>query len=192
MLTALDIVVILLVTLGAILGALRGFVHEVLSLFAWVAAAIALNLFYRPVATAATGWVGSEAGGTVLAFALVFIVTFAAFSILAGMLGARTRASVIGPVDRFLGFGFGALKGLIGAALLFLAINLGYDSLLGDEPKPDWLKNSRTFGLLTLSSGMIVDFVEEQAEGDDGPDGPGYSEKAREALDQLLPPPAKQ
>jgi membrane protein required for colicin V production len=187
-LTALDIVVLLLVTLGAVLGALRGFVHEVLSLFAWVAGAIALKLFYTPVSTAAARWVGTEAGGAVLAFALVFIVTYAAFKFLAGVLGARTRTSVVGPIDRFLGFGFGALKGLLGATILFLAINLGYDSLFGgDEPKPKWLMESRTHALLSVTSRMIVDFVDQ----DDQPgDADGYGERAREALDALIPPPA--
>ena len=38
---------------------------------------------------------------------------------------ARARNSVVGPVDRVLGAGFGALKGLIGATLLYLAAQPG-------------------------------------------------------------------
>ena len=109
--TAFDIVVLLMIVLGAVMGAARGFVTEVLSLLAWVAGAVALRLFYKPVAAAASGWVGTESGGAVLAFALVFVVTFAVFRAIANNLGHRTRNSVIGPVDRFLGFGFGRGQG---------------------------------------------------------------------------------
>ena len=41
------------------------------------------------------------------------------------------RQSVVGPVDRVLGAGFGALKGLIGATILYLVLNLGYDTIWG-------------------------------------------------------------
>src|SRR3546814_16235835 len=56
-------------------------------------------------------------------------------------------------IDRVLGGGFGALKGLIVASLLFLAVNLGYEMLWGnDEPRPDWIEAGRTYPLLKLSS----------------------------------------
>ncbi|MDB5662957.1 MAG: hypothetical protein JWN59_1295, partial [Sphingomonas bacterium] len=54
-LTALDIVVLLLVGGGALLGLWRGFVTEILSLFAWVAAIFALKLAHAPVAALLTG-----------------------------------------------------------------------------------------------------------------------------------------
>ena len=46
--SALDIFVILLLGGGAIIGFVRGFVHEVLSLFAWVVAIAMLKLFHTP------------------------------------------------------------------------------------------------------------------------------------------------
>ena len=51
--------------------------------------------------------------------------------LLATQLGARTRASVLGPVDRALGFGFGALKGLILTSLAFLLLLLAADFIGG-------------------------------------------------------------
>src|SRR3546814_15054364 len=80
-------------------------------------------------------------------------------------------------IDRVLGGGFGALKGLIVASLLFLAVNLGYEMLWGnDEPRPDWIEAGRTYPLLKLSSRLIVDFVEERRSGES-------SEKAERADD---------
>lgn len=159
-LTALDIVVLLLVGGGAVLGMFRGFVTEVLSLFAWVAAIIAVKLFYTPVAAWLTASVGTSAGAAVLAFAIVFGVVYIAGKLVAQAIGRRTRQSVLGPVDRGLGLGFGALKGLIGATLLFLLANLATDTVYGGAAqRPDWMRASRTFPLLNASSRAIVDFV---------------------------------
>lgn len=162
-LTAMDIIVLLLVGGGLVFGVMRGFVTEVLSLLAWVAAVMALRLFYTPASVWAAHATGTEAGGAVLAFAGLFFGAFILFRIIASQLGGRTRQSVVGPIDRILGGGFGALKGLIGASLLFLAVNLGYDVIWGkDEPRPEWLAAGRTYPLLKLSSRLIVDFVEER------------------------------
>ncbi|MDT7935145.1 MAG: CvpA family protein [Sphingomonadaceae bacterium] len=195
-LTAFDIVVVLLVVLGAVVGALRGFVQEVLSLFAWVAGVIAVRLFHAPMSAIAARWVGTESGGAVLAFALIFLLTYGVFRALAANLGERTRTSVIGPIDRFLGFGFGAVKGVLGASLLFLGLTLAYDTVWGgDEPKPEWLRSSGTYPLLGVTSRMIVDFVEERRHRGAAPTGDGAprrtSDRARDAIGDLIAPPAR-
>mgnify|MGYP003575627945 CR=1 FL=1 len=186
-LTALDILVILLVGLGGLMGVMRGFVTEVLSLLAWVAAVMALRLFYEPVRDWAVEIVGTPSGGAALSFAGLFLVTFIVFKILAGRLGARTRASVIGPFDRALGLGFGALKGLLVGSLLFLAVNLGFETIWGkDEARPEWMTASRTYPLMRMSSRLIVDFVEERRHADEKDAPVGYDREERQDLNELL------
>ncbi|HLL59706.1 MAG TPA: CvpA family protein [Allosphingosinicella sp.] len=159
--TALDIIVLLLVGGGLLLGFMRGFITEVLSLLAWVAAIVALKLFHDPATAALTSTVGTRAGAAVLAFALVFGVTFIAGKLVARRIGGATKKSVVGPIDRILGGGFGALKGLIGATLLYLAANLVYDTIYGrTAERPEWMAKSRTYPLLHASGRAIVDFVE--------------------------------
>ena len=158
--TALDIVVLLLVGGAALLGGVRGFVTEVLSLFAWAAAIFALKVAHGPATAALTHVVGTPSGAAVLAFALIVLRTFVAGKLLAPALGRRARQSVRGPLDRVLGVGFGALKGLIGATLLFLLASLATDTLYGGAAaRPDWLRLSRTYPLLNASAHAIVDFV---------------------------------
>ena len=164
--TALDILVLLLIGGCAILGLMRGFVMETLSLIAWVLAIFAIRLFHAPAAAILTEYVGTSSGAAVLAFALVFGVTFTAGKLLARALGARTRKSVLGPVDRVLGGGFGAVKGLIGATLLFLGFTLVYDTVYGgDAIRPIWLSSSRTYPLLNASGRAISNFVDERRRG---------------------------
>ena len=119
--TALDIVVILLVGGGLVFGWLRGFVAEVLSLLCLVPGdRRACAICTTPVRDALERPVGTASGASVLAFALVFGLVFLGGKLASRRLGGRVRNSVVGPVDRVLGAGFGALKGLIGATMLFL------------------------------------------------------------------------
>ena len=160
-LTGLDIIVLLLVGGGLLLGFMRGFITEVLSLASWVAAIVALKILHDPVTAALDGIVGTYAGAAVLAFALIFGIVFIGGKLVARRIGGATRSSVVGPIDRILGGGFGALKGLIGATLLYLAANLVYDTMYGrTAERPEWMANSRTYPLLHASGRAIVDFVE--------------------------------
>ena len=159
--SALDIFVILALGGGALVGFVRGFVHELLSLFAWVAAVVMLKLFHTQLHEGLTPLVGTSAGAAVLAFALLFLPAFILVKLLARRLGKRSRASLLGPIDRVLGSGFGLLKGLLAATLFFLLANLATDMVYGPEAdRPEWMTASRTYPLLNASGRGIVDWVE--------------------------------
>ena len=164
--SALDIFVILLLGGGAVIGFVRGLVHEVLSLAAWVAAIAMLRLFHAPISMSLTEPVGTATGAAVLAFVLLFLPSFLFMKLVARAIGKRTRASVMGPVDRVLGGGFGMLKGLLAVTLFFLLANLATDLVYGPEAKrPDWMRNSRTYPLLNASGRAVVDWVETRRKG---------------------------
>ncbi|MGY4396204.1 membrane protein required for colicin V production [Sphingomonas sp. UYAg733] len=165
-LTALDILVLIAVLGSAGLGLMRGFVTEILSLFAWVAIIFALKMLHSPVASMMTGIVGTVSGAAVLAFAVITGVTYFAGRMVASSLGNRTRTSVLGPVDRALGFGFGAIKGLILSSLVFLLVVLVTDTMSGGPAsRPLWLTDSRTYPLLNTTSSSIADFVDRRRKG---------------------------
>jgi membrane protein required for colicin V production len=164
--SALDIFVILLLGGGALIGLVRGFVHEVLSLFAWVVAIAMIKLFHTQLTEGLSTSAGSAAAAAVLAFALLFVPSFILVKLLARSIGGRTRRSVLGPVDRVLGGGFGMLKGLLGATVFFLFANLATDLVYGPEAdRPEWMTNSRTYPLLNASGRAIVDWVEARRAG---------------------------
>jgi len=161
--TALDVFVFLLLIGGAAIGFVRGFVHEVISLFAWVVAIAMLKLFHTQL------WTGiqnsfdmSPPAGAVLAFAILFVPSFVLVKVLARQIGGRTRRhAMLGPFDRVLGGGFGALKGLLGVTLFFLLANLATDMVYGPQAdRPEWMIRSRTYPLLNASGRAIVDWVE--------------------------------
>jgi membrane protein required for colicin V production len=161
--TALDVFVFLLLIGGGAVGFVRGFVHEVISLFAWVVAIAMLKLFHTQLWT---GLINSfhtnSPAAAVLAFAILFIPSFLIVKLLARSIGGKTRRhSMLGPFDRVLGGGFGALKGLLGATLFFLLANLATDMVYGPQAdRPQWMTKSRTYPLLNASGRAIVDWVE--------------------------------
>ena len=199
-LTAFDIVVGLIVVLAALAGLARGFVGEIVSLLAWVAGIVAVRFFYTPVKAFTARLTGTESGGAILALVAVFLIAFVLVRVVGGKLSNGTKASIIGPIDRVLGLGFGAIKGVFGAALLFLLVNLAFDTIDPGEPSPDWITTARTAPTLAMVSKALVDFVEEHrrlapdtAASDDPhaglgipPAGTGYAPKERSALDTLL------
>jgi membrane protein required for colicin V production len=161
--TALDVFVFLLLIGGGAIGFVRGFVHEVISLLAWVVAIAMLKLFHRQLWTGMeNSFHSSPAAAAVLAFAFLFVPSFLLVKLLARSLGGRTRRhAVLGPFDRTLGGGFGALKGLLGATLFFLLANLATDMVYGPQAdRPLWMTRSRTYPLLSASGRAIVDWVQ--------------------------------
>lgn len=162
----LDIVVLLTVGATALFGAKRGFVAEVLALFAWVAMVFAVKVLHLPVSERLAAVVGTSSGAAVLAFALVTGVTYILSKLVVNAVGRRTRTSVLGPIDRALGFGFGALKGLILASLAFILLALVLDTLGGGPSRrPAWVTEARTYPLLRATSGAIADFVDRRRKG---------------------------
>ena len=161
--TALDVFVFLLLIGGAAVGFVRGFVHEVISLLAWIVGIAMLKLFHTQLWSGLeNGFDTSPAAGAVLAFAILFVPSFLAVKLIAKSLGGKTRRhAMLGPFDRVLGGGFGGMKGLLGATLFFLLANLATDMVYGPEAaRPGWMTKSRTYPLLNASGRAIVDWVE--------------------------------
>ena len=159
--SALDIFVILLLLGGGAIGFVRGFVYEVLSLLAWAAAIAMIKLFHTQLSDGLAHSVGTAEGASVLAFALLFLPTFILVKLLARSIGGKMKRSLLGPVDRALGGGFGVVKGLLAATLFFLFANLATDLVYGPEAeRPVWMTNSKTYPLLNASGRAIVDWVE--------------------------------
>lgn len=166
-LTAIDILVLLAVGAAAVMGFMRGFVTEVLSLMAWLFVVAAVRLFHTPVAAALAEPVGTVQGAAVLAFAVIGGVTYFGGRMIANAIGSRTRSGFLGPVDRALGFGFGGIKGLVLVSLVFLLVTLVVDTVSGGPARrPEWMTQARTYPLLNATSASIAEFVDRRRRGE--------------------------
>lgn len=160
--TGFDIAVLLLVGMGAITGFLRGFVQEILALAAWIFALFAIHYLHTPLAEFLLPYVRTTSGAAVLAFALLLLVPYGVIKLIAKSAGARSRASVLGPIDRVLGFGFGGVKGMIIVVLGFSILVLGYDTVWGPGGRPTWITQARTYPFVNASSEALVVMISER------------------------------
>ncbi|MFZ5744161.1 MAG: CvpA family protein [Pseudomonadota bacterium] len=160
--TGFDIAVLVLVGLGAITGFMRGFVQEILALSAWVIALFTIHNMHTPLSAALVPYVGNESGATVLAFALLLLVPYAIVKLVANRMGEASRESVLGPIDRLLGFGFGAVKGMVITVLAFSVLVLGYDTVWGIGGRPDWITQARSYPFVNASSEALVKMIAER------------------------------
>lgn len=171
--TGFDIIVLLIVGVSAVGGFLRGFVQEVLSLAAWILAIFAIHYLHTDLTAFLYGYIGTPSGAAVLAFALLLLIPYAAMKLIASRAGAASRSSVLGPIDRVLGFGFGTVKGVIIAVMAFSVLVLGYDAIWGPAGRPTWISNARTYDFIDASADKLVQLIEERDRGlrQTAPDG---------------------
>jgi membrane protein required for colicin V production len=160
--TGFDIIVLVIVGVGAVGGFMRGLVAEVASLAAWVLALFAIRYLHTDLTAFLYDYVGTPTGAAVLAFALLLLIPYAGMKLLANNISGVTRNSVLGPIDRVLGFGFGAIKGAIIAILAFSVLVLGYDTVWGPKGRPDWITTARTYQVIDASSVALVQMLDER------------------------------
>jgi membrane protein required for colicin V production len=162
--TALDIVALLIVAVAAVGGFMRGFVQEMLSLAAWILAIFAIRYLHTDLTELLSNYIGTPTSAALLAFALLLLIPYAAMKLIAGRLGQATRNSIIGPFDRVLGFGFGAVKGLIMVVVAFSVLVLGYDTVWGSKGRPEWMTTARTYPFINAASDEMVQLIKMRRE----------------------------
>jgi len=136
-----DLIVLAVVGLSALLSFFRGFIREVLSLGAWVGAAI-ITLYAFPHVH---DWVRPQVNSDMVASGIASMGTFMGaliiISIFTRLIGKYVKSGAdVGVLDNILGLGFGAARGL-------LVICIGYfilTKVMTEENYPEWIKTAKT------------------------------------------------
>lgn len=148
-----DLGIIILIVLSALIGLVRGFVREAVSLATWIAAAAFAFLYVRPLAAQLPFALQSEVARLGIAFAIIFFGVLVAGAIINYLFNAAVSAIGLGGVDRFFGGVFGAFRG---ALLVTLAvILLGLTSL----PANAWWKESRLLPSFELVAIKLKNYI---------------------------------
>jgi membrane protein required for colicin V production len=156
--------VLVVVGIAAVGGFMRGFVQEVLSLAAWILAVLAIRYLHTDLTAWISGHISAPGTAAVLAFMVLLLVPYILMRVAANRIGRASRSSVIGPFDRVLGFGFGAVKGMIIVVFAFSLLVLGYDTVWGVEGRPDWIKDARTYPFINAASEEMVQLIQARRE----------------------------
>lgn len=188
--SGLDLAIIVIVLLSAIFAFMRGFVHEVLSVTAWVGAIFAVIYGLPELRHVARDMIPNELIADSAAGVVIFLVVLVVLSILTKMLSKTIQASALNNLDRSLGFVFGLVRGaVILAALLIIT-----DWVVAGEPRPEWVQSAKTLPVIEETANIVRDLLPEtfMAAEDTVKDA---SETTREALelketfDKLTQPP---
>lgn len=162
--TLLDILVLFIVAVAAIGGFMRGLVQEVLSLAAWILAAFSVHYLHPALTEYLRGWYDAEPATPILAFAILLLIPYAAMRVIASNVGEASRGSILGPIDRVLGFGFGAVKGALIVVFAFSILVLGFDTVWGYKGRPDWITQARVYPATDAFSRELVVMIAERRE----------------------------
>lgn len=154
-----DIIVLLLIGFAAIGGFIRGLVQEVLSLAAWILAAFAVYYLHGPLTEGLRNLYNAEPATPILAFVLLLLIPYAAMRVIANNAGQASRNSILGPIDRVLGFGFGAVKGVLIVVFAFSIVAIGFDDVWGYKGRPTWITTARTYPAVDTFSREMVQFI---------------------------------
>lgn len=160
--TGFDIIFLIVVGVAAIGGFMRGLVQEVLSLAAWVLAAFAIRYLHSPLTEQLVVYLEEPTTTSILAFALLLLIPYAAMKVIANNAGEASRNSILGPIDRVLGFGFGALKGALIMVFAFSVLVLGFDTVWGYKGRPAWITTARSYPVIDAASRDLVEIIAER------------------------------
>lgn len=158
MFTILDLVIIAVLILSALFAAWRGFTREVLSIGAWVGAAVIMFLAGPTAVQFAQAYVDNETIAKIAAYAAIFILGLIPLSYISFRIAEGVQDSAIGPVDRLLGFVFGAARGLVVLGIGYLV----FVSLVSEARMPDWFKEARLRPLMESSGKVIASLLPDR------------------------------
>ena len=130
-----DLVIVGLIALSILIGIIRGFIKELISLITWVVAITLAAMFTSSLATFMT-FTHHEMVRMITAFLLIFVGTIFMGALVNFAIGSIVRKTPFSVPDRILGSLFGFLRGLVFITLLVL---LGG---LTSFPETTWWKHS--------------------------------------------------
>lgn len=154
--TGFDFIILFIVAIAAIGGFMRGFLQEILSLAAWILACFAIHALHSPLTSQLQEYLGYTYTISILAFALLLLIPYAAMKVIANNVGRVSKSSVIGPIDRVLGFGFGGLKGVLIAVIGFSLLVVGYDNVWSYRGRPTWITTAKSYEFVDAGSRALV------------------------------------
>lgn len=187
-----DIVVAAVLLISGILALFRGFVKETLTIVGWVGA-IFITLYGYPHLTPlladfiAENWIAAT-----ISAAALFLVSLVILTIISHMISNRVQGSMLGHLDRALGFVFGVVRGFVLVCLVYWAGTFA----LEENDLPEEVQEARSLPIVRAGASFLAslvpgdglpgsedagDQIEEAVEGIKR----GVEDAARKRLDEL-------
>ena len=158
--TLLDVLLLVVMLISGLLAMIRGFMREILSIAAWIIAAIVTLYAYPKVLPIAQGYFSSTIVSTGIAVGGVFLLTLLIVSIITVRISDLVLDSRIGALDRTLGFLFGLGRGLIIVVVAFLF----FAWLVPERSQPEWVRGAKSKVVLQNTGQWLMSMLPDDPE----------------------------
>jgi membrane protein required for colicin V production len=158
--TLLDLVLIVVMLISGLLAMVRGFMREVLSITAWVLAAVVTLYSYGKLLPYAKQYFNNDIVAAIAVVGGVFLGTLLIVSVMTIRISDKVLDSRIGALDRTLGFLFGLGRGLVIVVVAFQF----FTWLVPDRSQPEWVKGAKSRVVLAGTGQWLISMLPENAE----------------------------
>lgn len=152
-----DFIVAAVVLISGVFALVRGLVHELLSLGAWIGAGVATYYGIDHVIPVARNLTEVQPVADIGAGAVLFLAVLIVLSVLTRILVKQVRQSSLGALDRSLGLLFGLARGALIVAIAWLVAAWAYQK----EPFPDWVAEARSLPLVQEGARTLYELLPE-------------------------------
>jgi membrane protein required for colicin V production len=160
--TLLDLILLVVMLISGLLAMIRGFMREVLSIAAWLIAAIVTLWAYPRLSPVVHHYFNSKMVSIALTVGVVFLVTLLVVSIATVKISDMVLDSRVGALDRTLGFLFGLGRGLIIVVVAFIF----FAWLVPPKARPTWVQNAKSRVVLEATGNWLRSLLPEHPEKD--------------------------
>lgn len=151
--TVVDLAVVGAVLLSGVMAYARGFVQSALSLAAWVLSGLASLWLLDWAGSLVMPLVGDSVIARAVGALCVFVAAIVILTFAIVPLASVIAASVLAPLDRALGFIFGAIRGLVVVSALYIFL---FASGLVFTECPEYVRNARTLPVVLYGAHMLA------------------------------------
>lgn len=147
-----DIVVAAVLLISGVLALFRGFVKETLTIAGWIGAIFVTLYGYQHLAPLLTDFIADNWIAEIVAASALFLVSLVILTIISHMIASRVQGSVLGHLDRALGFVFGLVRGMALVSLVYLVGTLFWD----EDSLPDQIHEARSLPLVKTGADFLA------------------------------------
>jgi membrane protein required for colicin V production len=158
--TLLDILLLVVMLISGLLAMIRGFMREILSIGAWIVAALVTLYGYPRALPIAQGYFSSNMVAAAATVGAIFLLTLLIVSVIIMRISDMILDSRVGALDRTLGFLFGLGRGLIIVVVAFLF----FAWLVPDRSQPEWVRDAKSKVVLQSTGKWLISMLPDDPE----------------------------
>ena len=153
-----DISAIVVTLLSGVIGVTRGLTREVLGLISWFAAILAAYFGFPFANKIALDYIQNPSIAQYVTYFAIFIIFLILFSIISNVFSSLIKKTMLGGIDRTLGFAFGIARAFILFSIMI--ISLGF--FFNESNTPSFFTNSKSFSHLKIFGDELYDILPEK------------------------------